>query len=629
MKTAIVLYEKNHLAFLDALILKYRVDSEKPIVVSLDAEIDYALEKRDVPFISGKTLQNRTAPESYLRSDELTRDICDDKSLSFLNYRGVSLIEPLRFSIRLYLIDLLYYIDVIDHLIKNVPDIECLVIPSSTIAVLKTSGSLAEEETKIVYEAARLVTEGNGILCKSHDTLSVALHMKNGWYKRVFSLKRTLFAAALSFLNALIALRPRKSIRLLASDYWRNIAPVMRELPEAELILIDRKEAIKAGLKNIWRHKIQFLHIEHFLSRSGKKRVLAHAKKINEEWNAARKKAWASVDLTFRGANLFSTAERIISHLVEKAVQDVISDIEGSYSMYERLSPDVVLLRVSVNKQRHFGILPLVAHEKGIPAFEMQHGTEYLGSGSATRRLAADYLVEYGKIFCDELTGIGYAQERLFAAGSPRFDSYIRDVEKASARHAEKDITVLSNTPTMSVGERYGTYSVEEYFKALGNVVRQIPNSRLLVTTRSTSVRSAFSEEARARGLENANYENVGDSPLPGLFQRSDIFVCSFSTVVYEALLYRLPVIISAFAPVEKMMTDFHFSKFQNSGALFIAHSPEELSDMLQKLSADPEARTRMSMNGWEFMKKNFSFDGHASERIAELIRNWSKRTIA
>ena len=125
------------------------------------------------------------------------------------------------------------------------------------------------------------------------------------------------------------------------------------------------------------------------------------------------------------------------------------------------------------------------------------------------------------------------------------------------------------------------------------------------------------------------NYESVGTTPLTELFRRADIFVCSYSTVVYEALIYRLPVILTAFAPVEKMMANFHFSHFEKAGALLIAHSLEELSDMLQKLAANPEARARMSKAGWEFMQKNFSFDGHASERIAQLIRNWSKRTTA
>jgi len=623
MKTAIFLYKPEQLVSLDALLAKWSTKDERPTIVSLDAEIDYALEKRGALFISGKTLQNRTAPSAHMQADKITRALYANEALSSLQYRGVSLMEPLRFSIHQYLQNLLYYVDVIERLMENIPNVECLVIPTSAASVLKVYSSLTIEESRIVCEAARLIAEGRGIRYESHETFSTAIRSKNRWQKWTFTFKRALFGASLSVLNALMALRPRRTIRVLASDYWRNIAPIMRELPEAELVLIDRTEALKAGFAHIWHHKIQFLHIEHFLSWRGKRQALAHAKKCSEEWMAARSEALATIDFTFRGTNLLSTVERILTRLIETDIPEIVCEIEGTCAMYERLSPDAVELRVSVSKQRHFIILPLVARLRGIPAVEVQHGIEYLGPGSVTWRLAAEYLAEYGQLVCDELSALGYAREQLFAVGSPRFDAYVRDIKKA-ARQMRKGVTILSNTPTPSVGERYGTYSIEECFKALGNAIRKIPNARLLIASRSVSAHAAFYEEMHARGLKGVNYENAWDAPLPGLFQQADIFVCSFSTVAYEALLYRLPVIIAAFAPTEKMMADFHFAHFVDAGALRIAHSPEELADILQELSADPEARARMSAAAQKFMKDNFSFDGHASKRIAKLIRNWS-----
>ncbi|TSC64788.1 MAG: hypothetical protein G01um101491_186, partial [Parcubacteria group bacterium Gr01-1014_91] len=377
---------------------------------------------------------------------------------------------------------------------------------------------------------------------------------------------------------------------------------------------------------NIWRYKMRLMHIRRFLSRNGNRCASAHADECEKKWMAMRKELLASVDLTFRGANLSGTAERILTHLIKTAVPDVIRDIEGAYAMYERLSPDSVLLRASASRQRHFSVLPLVAREVGIPALEVQHGGEYLGPGSGTRRHAAHFMAMYGPLVCEEFRTLGYEKERLFAVGSPRFDAYVQNAKKATVREKGSGLTIVSNTPTMDISERYGTYSVEEYFKTLGGAVRVVPDARLLVASRSATVRAAFLEEARSRGLSGVNYESVGTTPLPELFRQADIFVCSYSTVVYEALIYRLPVVIAAFAPVEKMMADFHFSHFEKAGALAIAHTPEELREIIGKLSGDPEARSRMSKAGWEFMQKNFSFDGHASERIAELVRGWSKR---
>ena len=44
----------------------------------------------------------------------------------------------------------------------------------------------------------------------------------------------------------------------------------------------------------------------------------------------------------------------------------------------------------------------------------------------------------------------------------------------------------------MDISERYGTYSIEEYFKTLGGAVRKIPDARLLIASRSTTVRASF-----------------------------------------------------------------------------------------------------------------------------------------
>jgi len=629
MKTAIILYEPNQLASLDVLMAKYGEEGGAPTIVSLDAEIDFALEKRGVPFVSGKTLQNRAAPLAHMRAEEMTRALFDNEKLSFLRYRNVSLLDSLRFSTHVYTSPLFNYIDAVERFVDGVSDVKRLVVPVSVVPISKTSDPLAVEESRVVYEAARLVAERRGIRCEPHDMLSAALQVKNFWRGWLFAGKRTLFGAALSLLNAIITLRPRRPLRILASDYWHSLAPIMRQLPEAELILLDRSQALYAGLKNIWRHKVRFMHIEQFLSRAGKQKALAHAENCKKEWIAVRKEMLTSLDLTFCGVDLRSTMERIMNHLIETAIPTIISDTEGSYALYERLSPDAVLLRASVSRQRHFSILPLVAREVGIPALEVQHGGEYLGPGSGTRQHAAYFLAMYGPLVCDEFCALGYENKRLFAVGSPRFDVYVQNAKKTAARDKRSDLTILSNTPAIDISERYGTYSIEEYFKALGGAARKIADARLLVASRSTTVRAAFLEEARSRGLAGVNYESVGTTPLSELFRQADIFVCSYSTVVYEALIYRLPVILAAFAPVEKMMADFHFSHFEKAGALFIAHSPEELSDMLQKLSADAEARERMSRAGWEFMQKNFSFDGHASERIAKLIQNWSRRTIA
>lgn len=621
MKTAIVLYELEHLVVIDALKEKWGADA---CIVSLDAEIDFALGKRGMPFVSGQTLQNRFEPSAYMRAHEITRAICEDEGLQFLSYRGISLLKPLRLSIHQYFQNLCYYVDIFDRYLAQFGDIELLIVPAKIVPLSQTSAPLAREEVHLVSHAAELVTKSHNIRYVPYEMATPARYARNVYEAVTFSLKRALFGFAISFLNVVVMLRPRRPLRLLASDYWRNIVPVLTLLStDVEVVMVDRGEALSAGWRNIWRYKMRFMHIDRFLSWRGSLRARMYAKACQKKWNAARTLLWQDRELVYCKTNLQETAQMVMDRLMASALSEVLRDIEGTYAMYARLTPDVVWLRASISAQRHFAILPLVAEVEGTPALEVQHGGEYLGPGSPTQEHPSQYLAVYGKLIADELRELGYAKERLIDAGSPRFDSYVEDC-KPRSKTVREGITILTNTPNINIGERYGTYSIEEYFKALGDAVSMVPTGRLLVASRSTHIRSQFLHDARERGLQGILYEMVGTTPLPELFRQADFFVCSHSTVVYEALLYRLPVIIASFAPVEKMMTDFHFGKFEKAGALLIAHTPDELRDLVGKLASDESLRTRMIVAGEAFMQEQFSFDGHASERIAAELRSWA-----
>jgi len=622
MKTAIFLYEMEHLASLDALLARFK-DAR---VVSLDAEIDYALEKRGVPFISGKTLQNRTAPAAYMRADEITRDMCESEALSFFTYRAISLLEPLRFPIHLYFIRLLTYIDLVARAVEQMEDVTRLVVLPPTTVVFSTSGFLAEHEAFAVVEAARRVAQNRGIAFEAIQRTSVTLRAGNRLRNMLFMGQRALFSGAIGVLNRLMSLRSRQPIRIIASDYWRNIAPVLGVMPEAEVIMIDRKEALKAGWGNIWRHIMRFMHLTQFLSGKERRKALRYARDCQEKWRAVKSAAWPSVDFMFRGVSLAPICERIMTRLMERAVPRVACDIAGAYAMYARLSPDAVWLRASVSGQTHFSVLPLVAKGLGIPSLEPQHGIDYSGAGSATRRHAAQYFALYGSLVAREFETLGYAPEQLLAAGSPRFDSYA-GTPTLTHRGVNKTVNVLTTIPNINPFERFGTYSVEEHFAALRDGLSALPEVHLAVTSRNV-LRESFLHEAMGRGLQGTPYEFAGTAPLPTLFADTDIFVCSYSTVVYEALLHSLPTIVVAFAPQERLMTEYSFSKFEEAGALAIARTPKDLRDIIARLGAG-DKRTEMSEAGIAFMQQNFSFDGHTSERIATLIQSWSRRTTA
>ena len=123
MRTAIILYELNQLASLDVLLARGSENGKTPLIVSPDAEIDFALEKRGIAFISGKTLQNRTTPAAYVRAEEWFA-LCMTTTLSFFRTETFPAQDHCVFSTHIYLAMLLYHIDVLERFMEGATKIE-------------------------------------------------------------------------------------------------------------------------------------------------------------------------------------------------------------------------------------------------------------------------------------------------------------------------------------------------------------------------------------------------------------------------------------------------------------------------------------------------------------------------
>lgn len=619
MKTALFLYEAEQLTSLDAIIAKWSTGKESLHIVSLDAEIDYALEKRGISFLSGATLQDRVEPAIFMRAAELTRDICASEVLVNLAYRDIPLFEPLRFSLHHYFFTLLTYLQMSTRAVDALRGLERILVPAPRDVILPTSGFFAESQAFAPLQAIRKVAESRGIAFEMVQSTTPAGQIRRNIQIITFTLRRAIFSGAIMLLNAAISLRGRGKVRIIASDYWRNIAPVARLMPDMQIILIDRTEALKAGWRNIWRHRMRFVHLKQYVPSIKRRALRQCARKCRDAWQK-RPTAWSTADFVFCGVSLLPECEKIVETFIERAIPELASHIAGAYALYKQLTPDGVWVRVSgISRQLHFSVLPLVAKELGIPSLELQHGIEYLGPGSATRHRPAEYLAVYGDSVAREFETLGYAPRQLLSIGSPRFDSYAKRIERT--RREDKTVRILSTIPGINPIVSFGTYSVEEHFSALGEALEALPQARLIVTSRNVN-RASFLHQAMERGLQGTPYEFAGTAPLPELFANADIFICGYSTVIYESLLHGLPTVLVALAPAERLMLEHSFAEFEKAGVLAIARSPEELKNIFVRL--DEPARARMSAAAQKFMKENFSFDGHASESIVGFIRSHS-----
>jgi len=433
----------------------------------------------------------------------------------------------------------------------------------------------------------------------------------------LFVLKRILLETGIHLYNAGIVLfRSRRTPRILASDYWRNIEPILSQLPQGELMLFDRGEAFKAGMRNLWRFRVRLFNFSSFSIR-GRKRERAETQRLFEErWHDLRRNEFP--EYSFGNFSLRPLMVEAFEELFMRVVPQTLRDIDGAYALYKALAPDIVFLRASASLQTHFAILAYVARALDIPSLELQHGLEYVGPNSYGTRHSAEYFAVYGQVVQDEFAALGLPRERFPIIGSPRFDAYKKEASPAPSAHPAGDgLSVLCVGSVSTPNE----YELENYYSAVARALEKVPGSSVVIKLRPGPARERYYREMIETLFARVPHTITHYESLPELFASADVVVSYFSTFILEALQFSKPTVVFSVEPFEKEMIRFHFTRYAEEGALAVAYSQEELETALRSLSSDHTLRSRLAERAENMLAQLYAFDGRASERILELIK--------
>lgn len=606
--TVFVLYEPWQVEELECLWRERPREKDDSLVIALGLDIEAKLDERGIAYASGR-IYKRPFPDLLATEDKMLDAFFVDSRWKAFVHRGISLPTTFRFVFRIYLQRVWYYSNLLISIVESHPSVTRLTLFAPHGVAFETAGVLATKEIWAVTDCAKTIAAVRGL---SVSIIATTRSASTAHF--LFSTRRTLFSLFLMIWNATIAtlVRPRRP-RLVISDYWRNVGSSIELFKEAECIFLDRTEIRNINWRALLRYRMRFVHSENFLSRGMRARAKDRAQELARAWDSLR----ASIAPVFlcRGYSLDPIFLQAMDAIV-RGFEKTICEIEGTYSLYEHLQPDIVMLRASVSGQTHFSVLPMVAEECATPSLELQHGLEYLGPGSLSREHTAEYLAVYGSLVKKELLLLGHAPERVREIGSPRFDAHRASVTTSASR----EFTMLCIAPDIRPFEMYDSYSAEDYFTAVAKAIEAIPNARAIVKLRSGPADKTMLRAIIARAFSNVPHTIAQYEPLPDLFAQADTAVSCYSTAILEALQCGMPVIIPALNPVDRAVVDFHFSPYRDAHALRIAYSHQELADALTELAAHPDARDRMRVGAQEFLTKNFCFDGNSSRRFAALI---------
>jgi hypothetical protein len=409
-------------------------------------------------------------------------------------------------------------------------------------------------------------------------------------------------------------------MRVLVSDHWRNISPVLERLPHCEVVMIDRTEAVRAGLRNIWRFRMRFMHASSFRSPAGPAQHMDAAKAMQKRWSETKQEGILD-SFAYKGIALQGVVEGLFDEIFLGRVPSLLEEVDQFYAMLQGLAPDIVMLRATVSQQLHFALLAFISKHLGIPSFELLHGMEYPGPGSHDSRHLAEYFGVYGKHTQRQMARWGFSEQQLPVIGSPRFDAYAKSKTTRETSAQPKGMTIFCTAPEIFFGATYDSYDIEEYFDMVAGAAKSVPSARVIIKLRAGGNRKTFYTRVIENAFKGVEYSIAEHEALGVLFAQSDVAVSCQSTVTLEAMQCGVPLVLLAATPGEEMMLTFNFKEMTDVGAVVLCHSGQELATALKSLS-DSSNRQTMSERASAYLKSEFAFDGRAGERTAALIRS-------
>ena len=581
-------------------------------VVCVDSWAERALSEVDVPFSSLKAADTDDEGMWWVMAQDAAREWYRLPAMSFFSHTGIPIGEALEPMLAVYLSQVLYYARLYRALAQASPDVSVRFF-APIVGAGASAGPLAYFEGWAAIDGARMA-QLNVSVEGYRPVPRVHLSSRSFWRSLVVRLY-----------NSVIRLAPHRRMKLFASEYWSHIAPVMGKMDDVELVLMEAGELRNIPWRQLWKHRVQVRH-------PGDMNALT--RQTMQECTGAFLNGWEMARGTV--GDYFSEQcpeldwSPVISacgHLVAYGAR-VAADSDALKRILEEERPDVILQFASVGgRMHHFLLLARAAKELRIPSVELQHAGAYIDPRSAYSRLETAYLAAYGPYVRQWYVRNGYGSERIVPIGSPRFDRYALFAdslgEKGNAIVAAlgldpmRPILFAAVPPQEPQLNAFDSRELSAFFNAVCNV-GQMLHIQVLFKFRkhhATSELRAYIKEQFGGGVAIADSEDIS-----ALLSASDAVITGNSTVIYEALLARKPLVLYPW----KRFDTHHAEMYKMAAPL--ARTEDELLKVMQRIVSEPEYGEEIVAQGQRFLE-GYLFDGRSSERLAEFLERIVKES--
>lgn len=622
MKTALFVYEvpqtESIATFLET------VDPDTIDVIACGADVEFALDAKQVRYVSARTFRPTATLNRLTTAKELGHNLLQSPSMAFFSYKDIHIGNLFKPAVQFYLGDFLYALDMVSSVLEQ--PYEQVYVYTTTHREAPAGAVFGRFTPRIFPDAVALVCRQRGVAYTEVPTGVEGGGVREQFAVYVFMLKRALFGVAMHLLNLFVRLRVRrKKIRILASELWKNIEHLMPALSEGELLLLDRTESLSIGMSSILRNRMQFVHSLDFTTAVTHRMARREAARFKQEWEQMSASYTILTQARFKEYDLSPVLSSVMNHVLHTS-ERAVKELEGTWNMLESLRPDVVLVRAGSSGQIHFAILCEVARKLHIPSLEIQHGIFSTFSGDFTSDPSSEYIAGYGPLVREELTKKQFAPRSTFLdIGSPHFDVY-RDTQKIRRYKEDGHFHIAFVCPPFIPGGWNDSYDVVDYFETVAEATKHIPNVHVTVKLRANPLNESFFCSASERIFSEVPHTIETSKPLSEILPQSDAVISFHSTAFIEALLVEKPLIIAATLSLYIALAEADLEVYENEKTLIVARSSEELKQELSLLAENVSEYQTFSTREHDFMQKHYLLsDGKSSERLADAIRSLAK----
>lgn len=610
----VIIHETAHLSE----VLAYKEAHADAQIICLDFWVERELKKKNILCLSLRDfmLSEDTEEEWWILAQDVAREWYRIPAMQFFEYDDIRIAEVLEPIFETYLSRLFYYARIYTALRRAYPNAMFL-IPVPIVDDAPTAGALITFERMAVVDAAKLAHLTHTVLGERATPPRRHFFPRTRW--------KSLLVRAY---NTFIRLAPSRGRKIYASEYWSHIGSIIAKMEDTELVLMEVSELKHIPWRQIWKHRVRIQHPADLIGSWERRTAARVARTYAEEWRTAREEVAAYLTRAQRELDWYpvlAACEYIIAYS-SRVVADI--DALGRILMKER--PDVIIQLASVGGRRHhFFLIARIATKLKIPTIELQHAGAVFDSRSVHSRLETSYLAAYGEMEREQYMLNGYASEQIIIVGSPRFDQYRRDTEHFSNLR-EKIVRSIGLTSTQRIvmitvpEERlslyaldFSSYDLAVFFLDFQEVRKIMPDVQFIFKFR----RKNCTEHHRAylQELFSGNGIAITEADPYPLLCASDCVLSGNSTIMYETMISGRPLLLY---PWKKR--DYHL-EFYSAVAPY-ARSGAELANLLKHVFSDKAYAHAVVEKQQRFLERH-AFDGHSTERVATLLRNFPQKT--